>query len=272
MRQESGYFKRILAFGILVCACLAHAAEPDRIGIVIMHGKGGSPLKLVKPLADGLVAKGYRVANLEMPWSGRRQYDVGVAAAENEVRAALNDLRAQGAKWLFVAGHSQGGAFTAYLAGQLDLDGAIAITPGGSSASTTARDKLGGYLQQARALIAAGRGNETALFGDYEGSRGAFAVTTTAANYAEWFDPDGAMDLDRSAVGIKPETPMLWIVAKADYPGLRANNLPLFRQLPRNPLTRLYEPTSDHTGAPAASLDAIVSWIDEVAAAGPKEP
>src|SRR3546814_16154553 len=81
------------------------------MGVVVMHGKGSSPTKHVSRLASTLQGKGYAVANLEMPWSGKRDYDVDVAAADKEVNAALDGLRARGAKTLFVAGHSQGGLF-----------------------------------------------------------------------------------------------------------------------------------------------------------------
>ena len=82
------------------------AQNAPAIGIVVMHGKGGRPDRHVKLLAEALERKGWLVANLEMPWSGRREYDVDVAAAEKEVTAALDGMRAKGAKKLFVAGHS----------------------------------------------------------------------------------------------------------------------------------------------------------------------
>lgn len=41
----------------------------------------------------------------------------------------------------------------------------------------------------------------------------------------------------------------------------------MFRELPANPLTRLYEPSSDHLGAPSASADEIVRWTKEVGGA-----
>jgi predicted esterase len=82
-----------------------------------MHGKGGSPTKYVSELASSLEGKGYLVANLEMAWSGRRNYDVSVSAAEKEVELALASLRSKGAQELFVAGHSQGGMFALHFGG-----------------------------------------------------------------------------------------------------------------------------------------------------------
>ena len=74
------------------------AQNAPAIGIVVMHGKGGRPDRHVKLLAEELERKGWLVANLEMPWSGRREYDVDVAAAEKEVTAALDGMRAKGVK------------------------------------------------------------------------------------------------------------------------------------------------------------------------------
>src|SRR5690348_2471343 len=107
---------------VILFASVFHSAEAQspqtKIGIVIMHGKGGSPTRLVADLASFLEDKGYLVANIEMPWSGRRQYDVDVAGAEKEVESALAGLRGKGAKKLFVAGHSQGGLFALHCGGR----------------------------------------------------------------------------------------------------------------------------------------------------------
>ena len=87
-----------------------------------MHGKGGRPTGYVANLAQTLEGKGYLVANLEMPWSGRRNYDVTVERGEQEVEAAVAGLRAKGAKKVFVSGHSQGGAFALHMAGRQGID------------------------------------------------------------------------------------------------------------------------------------------------------
>ncbi len=240
-------------------------AEPPAIGIVIMHGKGGSPDRLVSDLASALAAKGYLVANLEMPWSGRREYDVGVKQAEQEVEAALAGLRDKGAQKLFVAGHSQGGAFAVYFAGRHALDGVIAIAPGGSTGGAVFRDKLGESVARARAAVAAGKGEDKLNFLDYEGSRGTTPVLAKAAIYLDWFDPEGAMNLSAAVALLKPQTPVLWMVAKNDYPALRRANIPLYQRLPANPLNAFYEPNSSHREAPIAALDEILRWTGKVA-------
>ena len=230
-----------------------------------MHGKGGAPTKHVADLANSLKGKGYLVANIEMPWSGNRDYDVDVSHAEAEVESALSELRNKGAKVVFVAGHSQGGVFAMYLARHHKVDGVIAIAPGGDVGNATFQENLGEYVAQGRQLVAEGKGDQKTGFLDYEGKKGTYAINTTPAIYLNWFDPEGAMSLKRSVSEANPNIPLLWIVAKNDYPALRRVNIPLFEKLPHNELTKFYEANSDHLRAPSASLDEIVNWTTQVA-------
>ncbi|OGA08009.1 MAG: hypothetical protein A2W68_14940, partial [Betaproteobacteria bacterium RIFCSPLOWO2_02_64_14] len=258
---------RLFLVALTVTAPQTAPAQETRIGIVIMHGKGGSPTRYVSDLAGTLEGRGYLVANLEMPWSGRRNYDAPVSRAEGEVEAAVAGLRHQGAGKVFVAGHSQGGLFALHVAGKLAVDGIIAIVPGGNVGNRLYREKLGDSVARARELVAGGKGNEPARLEDYEGSRGTYRIVTLPVAYLTWFDPDGAMNMERAARAASPQVPILWLVAKRDYPGLRKTNIPMFAALPPNSLSRLYEPDSDHLGAPAASAEEIVRWTREVASA-----
>jgi pimeloyl-ACP methyl ester carboxylesterase len=255
--------------GLLLCAALAALpamvlAQTPKIGIVVMHGKGGAPNKFVDVLASGLEEKGLLVANLEMPWSKRREFDVPTETADAEILAALAGLKAKGAQKLFVAGHSHGGMFAVHFGATHPVDGIIAIAPGGSTGAPVFLDSMRASLAEARRLVAEGRGKEKAALMDYEGSKGHYAVNTTPENFLSWYDPAGAMNMTLAAPGLK--APILWMVAARDYPGLRKGNLPAFRNFPAHPLNRLKEPDSDHLNAPAASLDEIVSWTAAVAA------
>ncbi len=256
---------QVLCIFCLFAAPLPAFAQSEPIGIVIMHGKGGFPTGFVAGLAKTLEGKGYLVSNLEMPWSGNRNYDAPVSKGEAEVEAAIADLRGKGAKKVFVAGHSQGGAFALHLAGKMSVDGIICITPGGNVANRFYQQQLGDSLARARQLVAEGKGAAPAPLADYENARGTYPVDAVPAAYVTWFDPDGAMNMDRAARAAKAQTPILWMNATNDYPGLRKANPALFRALPSNPLTRQYEADSDHRGAPTASADEIVRWTREVA-------
>ncbi|QDZ29784.1 carboxylesterase [Noviherbaspirillum sp. UKPF54] len=253
-----------LAFAAAVLPLNGACAGAAPIGVVIMHGKGGSPDKHVNGLASALAEKGFLVANLDMPWSARRDYDVDVGAAEGELESALAALRAKGARAVFVAGHSQGGVFALYFASRHAVDGIIAIAPGGDVSSPAFVEKLAEPVARARQLVAEGKGAEKARFADYEGAKGVYPVVTTAASYLSWFDPDGAMGRAGAPGNVKPQVPVLYIAPSGDYPALARSKQARFAALPRNPLNRLYEPNASHIGAPAASADEIARWTAEV--------
>src|SRR5690606_7717137 len=141
-----------------------------------------------------LQGKGYAVANIQMPWSGNRNYDVDVASGEREVGSALDSLRSRGAKTLLVGGHRRGGVFAPYYGGQHPVDGIIAMAPGGDVGASVFVGKLGPSVQLAKKMVAEGKGDAKEKFFDYEGSRGLTPLTTTAAIYLDWFEPDGAMN------------------------------------------------------------------------------
>jgi pimeloyl-ACP methyl ester carboxylesterase len=256
----------ILAAAIITFAQTSIAQAPSSaIGVVIMHGKGGSPARHVSSLASSLEQIGHLVANLEMPWSANREYNAGVDIAEKEVDAALDSLRAKGASKVFIAGHSQGGLFAIHYGGKHPVDGVIVIAPGGNVANPIYRKELGQSVEKARKLVAEGKGNEETRFSDYEGSKGTYTVTVTPAAYLSWFDPEGAMNQMKASRAMKPQVPVLFIAPKNDYPGLLRIKHMMFDALPRNPLSRMYEPDSGHLDAPFASRDEIVRWIAEVA-------
>jgi pimeloyl-ACP methyl ester carboxylesterase len=257
----------VAGIGLLASGAQAQGTKgPDTaIGVVIMHGKGGSPLKNVDALASALQAKGAAVANLEMPWSGRREYDVSVKQAEQEVLASLQGLRDKGAKKVFVAGHSQGGIFALYFGSQHPVDGVIAIAPGGNVASPVFQEKLAEPMAKARELIAAGKGKEKARLMDFESSKGTFPVSTTPENYLDWFNADGAMNQVKASRGMKA-TPVLYVAPTRDYPGLQRVKQQMFQALPANPMSKMIEPSASHMEAPGAAAQDVWGWMQEVAA------
>lgn len=259
--------KQLISFLVLaaMAVVLPAAADTGKPGVVVMHGKGGSPTRHVADLAATLARQGFLVANLEMPWSGRRQYDVDVDAATREVESALADLRKQGAGKVFVAGHSQGGLFALAFAGRQRVDGVIAMAPGGNVGNRLFREKLGESVEQARQLVASGKGNEKVQLSDFESAKGTYPVLTTPSAYLAWFDPEGAMNQTLAMRGVKAETPVLFIVPSNDYPALRNVRHEMFGLLAAHPLTKMYEPNSSHLNAPSASAAEIVDWITAVA-------
>jgi hypothetical protein len=129
----------------------------------------------------------------------------------------------------------------------------------------TFRSKLGTTLDLARRLVAEGKGDEKERLSDYENAKGTYTIVTTPSAYVSWFDPDGAMNQTAAVERMNPRVPVLFIVPTEDYAGLRKVKDHFFSLLPKNPLSKLYEPVADHVGAPSASRDEIVRWTTEVA-------
>jgi len=240
-------------------------ADAPKIGIVVMHGKGGAPDRFVNGLADELANRGYIVANLEMPWSRNREYDVDTSAADAQIDKAIVDMRAKGAQKIFVSGHSQGGAFAIHYGATHPIDGLIPIVPGGNPASNVFRNKLTKSVVKANKLVDAGKGDKRTSFNDFEGSKGLYSISTTPKIYLSWFSTESAMNYQSAIQDITEKLPVLFVEATGDYPGLHTYNIRLYDGMSRNKLTRLYEPDSNHVGAPQASIDEIAKWTAEVA-------
>jgi pimeloyl-ACP methyl ester carboxylesterase len=251
---------------ILLNASALAAGSGQLVGVVLMHGKGGSPEKHVTGLANALRQQGVLVANLDMPWSGRREYDADVASAAAQVNSALAALRSQGARKLVVAGHSQGGLFALYLAGRLPVDGVIAIAPGGNVGAGLLHDRLADTVASARALLAAGHGEEKTRLADFEGSKGLYPVITTPRIYLDWFDPDGAMNQSKAVQQVQAGVPVLYISPDGDYPALQRVRQSMFNALPANPASQLLIPPGSHLEAPTAAIPGIVDWLGRIAA------
>ena len=256
----------LVAFVAALLPAAAGAQSEPKIGVVVMHGKGGSPhSRAIAPFAAALERNGFLVANLDMPWSGARNYDVDVAAAERQVKEALEALKGKGAEKLFVSGHSQGGVFAIHVASRVRVDGVVTIAPGGSVSSRVFREKLGQSLEEARRLVADGKGAEKQRLADYEGSRGTYPVIAVPQAYVTWFDPEGAMNVIRAAKAVPPSTPVLYVAPTRDYPGLRSTRQQVFGSLPAHPQSRMVEPDAEHLHAPVATVDEMTRWMREVA-------
>ena len=118
--------RRILATSLMlaVLSGLVAPACAQTIGIVLMHGKTGSPNTVIDQLATALQSAGYLVDTPEMCWSRRRIYDRPFLDCLTEIDSAIGRLKGRGAGRIVVAGMSQGGdAALAYGARQANLAG-----------------------------------------------------------------------------------------------------------------------------------------------------
>jgi esterase/lipase len=248
---------RTLVVAVLTLCPPAQAG--DSIGVVLMHGKSGRPMSL-RVAADALEAAGYPVDLPEMCWSRRRIYDLSYLDCLRDVDAAIERLKARGASEIVVGGQSLGGnAALAYGARHDWLFGIIAMAPAHNPLHLAKRAEIARSLARAREMIAAGNGNVPATFADFSGNR-ELPVQATANVYLTFFAPDGPAVIQTNAAQVR--VPLLWVAGDSDPTQLG----PQFGfASARNPRNRYVTVSADHLGTPAASRDAIVSWLTELA-------
>jgi pimeloyl-ACP methyl ester carboxylesterase len=235
-------------------------AFAQTIGIVLLHGKTGSSDTVINQLAIALQGAGYLIDTPEMCWSRRRIYDRPFLDCLTEIDSAIGRLKGRGAGRIVVAGMSQGGdAALAYGARRANLAGIIALAPAAAPERQVGLGDIAQNVAQARALVAAGRGDETASFVDRNAS-GPFSVRTTATIYLSYLDPQGPANMLDSVR--KLHAPLLWVAGSADPSQTGANAE--FNQAPANPLNRLVMVASAHLGTPNAAREAVLAWLPEL--------
>ena len=254
--------RRILAVSLMLVALpeLVAPALAQTVGIVLMHGKTGSPNTVIDRLASDLQSAGYLVDTPEMCWSRQRIYDRPFLDCLTEIDSAIGRLKGRGAGRIVVAGMSQGAdAALAYGARSANLAGIIALAPAAAPERQVGLPDIAQSVAQARALVAAGRGNETASFVD-RNVGGTFSVRTTATIYLSYLDPQGPANMLDSVR--KLHAPLLWVAGSADPSQTGANAE--FNRAPANPLNRFVMVASTHLGTPNAARDAVLAWLPEL--------
>jgi pimeloyl-ACP methyl ester carboxylesterase len=244
----------------------AAAADNAAVGVIVMHGKWGSPQGLVNGLADALQSQGFLVANPEMPWSGRRSYDKSVDGADAEIDAEIAKLRDKGAKQIFLVGHSLGAAYALHYASRTTVNGMVAIAPGHIPEGRRYTELYADEVRKARELVAAGKSDEMVWFLDFNTGNRRDRIKASAASFLSYFDPAGPMNMTRNVTTVKPGVPLLWMVPTREEQPLRDGMVSLYGNLPSNPGNQFIEPDSDHLQAPAVATPQIIDWIRAVAA------
>ena len=244
---------------ISLVACAVAAAAPNEVGVVILHGKGGSPTGYVSELAAALEKKGYLVAAPIMPWARDRIYDASFEASLGEIDREVAGLRAKGAKLVAVAGHSLGANVAlGYAASRSGVDAVITLAAAHSPESAAFARRLGAEVARARGLVADGRGKEKQRFSELNQGN-AMSVTATAEVYLSWVDPDGPAVMPKSAAAFKAPTPLLVVNASGDRTGGGKDYV--FDRAPPHPKSRYVVVSGDHFGAPTAATEEVAQWL-----------
>jgi pimeloyl-ACP methyl ester carboxylesterase len=236
----------------------AIAAE---IGVVVLHGKNGTtrPKSPTGSFIESLKAAGFEVEASTMPWGRGRRYDETFEDSMEEIDEAVDDLRDDGAELIFVAGHSIGANAALYYGATRDgLAGIIALAPGHVPDIPDFQAPLGDSLARARAMVAAGDGDDSDDFKDM--NQGAvMAIDVDAVIYVSFFDPTGNAVMPKNAAGLRPGTALLWINANDFMKRLGRDYA--FSKAPPNPMNKYIEMSASHKGLPAAARKKVIEWI-----------
>ena len=257
---------RTVAIVLLLCLTNIIAARAaDVAGVVVIHGLQGKPGSMVTArLEQSLRSAGYQVETPQMCWSQYRVYDATFTDCQRDIDAAMEKLRAAGAKPIIVVGMSLGGnAAFSYVQTHPAVAGIVALAPAGDAAKPPRDPAVQQSVAQAAQMVASGHGAEKAQFNNRNGT--VFTVYTTADIFFSFTDPNGPAAFSRHLGQVK--VPVLWVAGDAD--GSQATADTDFTKLPPNKLNRLIHVSSNHLGTPDAAVDQTLAWISQLSAATP---
>ena len=253
---------------VLAALALALAAGPaaafQRVGLVLLHGKTGSPAQFAG-MTGMLDETGYGVETPEMCWSARRIYDEPLDQCFADIDKAVARLRADGFAAIVIGGHSLGGLVAlAYAATHDGLAGVVALAPDGEPGDFNRHAKVAAGVKRAAAMMKAGQGDNTVRFTDRVLGR-YFAVKATPRAFLSFLGPESQLDPARLLPRI--HAPLFWAAGNRD--SSQRNAFTLFGKAPENDLSRFLPLDADHLGTPAAALVPLVDWLDRIAATPP---
>lgn len=252
---------------LLICALFlgrpatSHAADVKDIGVVMLHGMQGTPdSKFVKPFIEALTSAGVATEAPEMSWSRARNFDKTVEDSLSEIDAAVNNLKARGAKRIVIAGHSLGGAAAlSYGARRTGLSGLILLAPAPYTSHSGYQQYVGKEVTKAKGMIDAGKGGATAEF-SFRNFR-PVTLDVTAKIYYSWNAPDGPASLVLNARKLKPGILVLHVVGDGEKVDIFKDKSFMFDRLPPHPKSKFVIISSDHMGTPADGASVAVEWL-----------
>jgi pimeloyl-ACP methyl ester carboxylesterase len=237
----------------------AQSANLAGYGVVLLHGKGGTPTSMIEGLTESLRKEGAVVEAPELPWSHRRIYDATYDQAMAEIDLAVQKLKWAGATKIVVAGHSLGAnAAIGYGARRDGLAAVIALAPGHLPEAWALRIRTKGAIARAKKLIADGKGDIPDSFPDL--AQGLpYSVKATPNVYVSMFDPEGPAVMPKNAAAMG-NVPFLWVVGVAD-PIIFHGKDYAFDPGAKNPKSRYVVIPGMHLSTPFQARTTIIDWL-----------
>ena len=250
-----------LTVGLMLLAGQARAEEiPNgQVGLVLIHGKWGSP---PGPGAQMFSGKGFKVESPWMPWSKTGNYDKPYAEALSEIHDIVQKMRNSGIRRVILGGHSFGAnAALAYATRYDDVDAIMLIAPGHFPDRFFLDGQSRQSVEAARALVAQGKGDARISFTDINQVK-TQGMSTTAAIYLSYFDPNGLGNMPLSATRLKKPIPVLCVMSQAES---QLGRDYIFSKLPPNPKSVYLESGASHTEAPRAVEHEALEFVKSIA-------
>ncbi len=263
--------RRIFSILVMLCVALPAALTPltgsaqQRIGVLMLHGKspGSNQDPNLTPLKDAFEREAWLVSLPDMPWSRGRYLEGNWNKAMAEMAEHVKALRDRGATTIIIVGHSMGvPAALSHAASGCDAQALVLLAPGHAPKayySVPALKAVRESVDEARALVAAGKGDSRERFHDINQGRQQ-VVIITAKDYLSYFDPGSDAEMSVTAPRVPVGTPVLTVVGDEDWMFTRARAY-FADQLPVNPKSQYLEVKANHLSTPRVAGNDIVRWI-----------
>lgn len=253
----SCYIVVVFATILSACASVEPFVGSDKdLGVVLMHGTGGTPGGALAGLAGALSRAGIPVETPEMPWSRSRKYAKSYEEAMGEIDSAVQRLKDQGAKRIVIGGHSLGAnAAVGYAARRDKLAGVIVLGPGHHPGRSGFQSKTGFSYLDAKKMFDAGRGESMGSFAVIVQGRKSI-VKAKAGVFLSYFDPTGSAVWDNNISQMDRKTPLLWVVGENDEFAARSSG-----RYPKNDKEVVFIISGGHSETPNGSIDIVADWL-----------
>lgn len=235
----------------------------DKVGIVLLHGKGGTalPKSPIGKLAAAQTKAGFLVVTPDMPWSKSRDLAKDYEDSIAEIDAAVEQLNKKGENNIVVPGESMGAnAAVGYGARREGLAGIMAPSPGHVPDDEGFQTSIGNDWRRAKSMVDDGKGDTVGSFNDNNQGK-KFKVKAKARVCLSWFGPDGPATYPKNAAGIKPGTPLLWVVGKKDIM-FKHGEAYTFALAPPNTKKAYVVVDGGHMDSPMKALPQIINWLN----------
>lgn len=237
----------------------AQANAGKRCAMVVMHGKWGNPQYI--SFFGRKMEPTCAFKSIEMPWSARRNYDEPYSKAIEEIAAQVAAFRAEGYKQVLLAGHSFGAnAAMAYMSVRDDVDGIIALAPGHSPGRTYERGIGKAAVDEAQALVAAGKGDQRLTMVDV--NQGKRQDQRMRADVLwSYFNPVGLGHMPATAAAFRKPVPFLWVIGTGDQL-YQAGEAFAYNLAPPHPASKYLVVEATHDVTPDVAAAQVKAWIE----------